>query len=85
MSDIMTLFRLLHWVLGHVLTYINEIILEIFHQGPIPRHVAFIMDGNRRYAKEKSVTVAVDTQPVLVRLNWLVISNICEMFLSEKN
>jgi len=30
---------------------IREAILGALRQGPIPQHVAFVMDGNRRYAR----------------------------------
>ncbi|CAG8218180.1 unnamed protein product [Penicillium salamii] len=58
MADIMILVHLLHRILTSVLLYINDFISETFREGPIPRHVAFIMDGNRRYARQNEVTVA---------------------------
>ena len=27
-------------------------------QGPIPQHIAMVMDGNRRYARQKRIEVA---------------------------
>lgn len=30
---------------------IRELLIGALRQGPIPRHVAFVMDGNRRYAR----------------------------------
>ena len=30
----------------------EDFILNILASGPIPRHVAFVMDGNRRYARQ---------------------------------
>ncbi|KAH6887313.1 dehydrodolichyl diphosphate synthetase [Coprinopsis sp. MPI-PUGE-AT-0042] len=35
------------WILG----YAQDFILNVLASGPIPRHVAFVMDGNRRYAR----------------------------------
>lgn len=58
MVDILTVVHLFYRAFSSILLYINDFILETFQQGPIPRHVAFIMDGNRRYAKENEVTVA---------------------------
>ncbi|CAG8420586.1 unnamed protein product [Penicillium salamii] len=54
----MILVHLLHRILTSVLLYINDFISETFREGPIPRHVSFIMDGNRRYARQNEVTVA---------------------------
>lgn len=31
--------------------------LKIISQGPVPQHVAFILDGNRRYAKGHNLSV----------------------------
>lgn len=36
-------------------TMLQRIGIKIIRSGPIPRHVAFIMDGNRRYAKERGL------------------------------
>ena len=36
----------------------RNIFLRTLQAGPIPEHVAFIMDGNRRYSKAHGVPVA---------------------------
>ncbi|KAF8891375.1 Di-trans-poly-cis-decaprenylcistransferase [Infundibulicybe gibba] len=45
------------WVLSKITTKAQQILLSILSAGPIPRHVAFIMDGNRRYARMKQKEV----------------------------
>lgn len=40
-------------VVGWVSTTAQRVLLYILSAGPVPRHVAFIMDGNRRYARAK--------------------------------
>lgn len=35
----------------------QEFILAIMRTGPVPKHVAFIMDGNRRYAKTNKLEI----------------------------
>jgi len=35
--------------------FYKKIFLNILKQGRIPKHLAFIMDGNRRYAKKKGL------------------------------
>lgn len=35
-----------------LITHIRKLLIGALRQGPIPRHVAFVMDGNRRYARE---------------------------------
>ncbi|CEP60949.1 ditrans,polycis-polyprenyl diphosphate synthase LALA0_S02e03334g [Lachancea lanzarotensis] len=37
----------IHWIVFQV----QNMLLRILQVGPVPRHVSFIMDGNRRYAK----------------------------------
>ncbi|CAK9295784.1 unnamed protein product [Gordionus sp. m RMFG-2023] len=38
------------------MTWSQNLIMRILKLGPIPRHIAFIMDGNRRYAKKIGIT-----------------------------
>ncbi len=33
------------------LNQVRELLIGALRQGPIPKHVAFVMDGNRRFAK----------------------------------
>lgn len=40
------------WLFQYVATFIRNFIYRILSVGPIPNHIAFIMDGNRRYAKK---------------------------------
>ncbi len=35
------------------LTCLERMALKVLKQGKIPRHIAFIMDGNRRFGKSE--------------------------------
>lgn len=43
------------WIRENPLTWAQKLAVRIVSSGQVPRHVAFIMDGNRRYAKKHSV------------------------------
>jgi ditrans,polycis-polyprenyl diphosphate synthase len=38
--------------------YAQNILIKTLQEGAIPNHVAFIMDGNRRYSKVHGMTIA---------------------------
>ncbi|ROV95140.1 hypothetical protein VSDG_05814 [Cytospora chrysosperma] len=59
MSDLFT-SHLLHWLLSSppaewIMQQAHELLIGALKQGPIPQHVAFVMDGNRRYAKNHKI------------------------------
>ncbi|KIW25914.1 di-trans,poly-cis-decaprenylcistransferase [Cladophialophora immunda] len=37
------------------LNQLRELLIGALRQGPVPRHVAFVMDGNRRFAKNNRI------------------------------
>ena len=41
-------------------TFLQTLAMRIVSTGKTPKHVAFIMDGNRRYAKEKGLKSVSD-------------------------
>ena len=54
----MTRFR--NWLLSSppaewILNQLRELLIESLRQGPVPQHVAFVMDGNRRYARQQRI------------------------------
>lgn len=42
-------------LLGSSYCYIRKCMFAILSVGPVPNHIAFIMDGNRRYAKKRNM------------------------------
>ena len=59
MSDLY-LPRLRHWLLSSppaewAISRVREVLIGALRQGPIPGHVAFEMDGNRRYARSHNI------------------------------
>ncbi|KAL8971704.1 MAG: hypothetical protein Q9197_003136 [Variospora fuerteventurae] len=52
----MQIFQIRKWILESppiewAILQIRELLIGALRQGPIPQHVAFVMDGNRRFAK----------------------------------
>ena len=45
--------RTLRWLLNFVSGVLQRLLLWILASGPLPNHIAFVMDGNRRYAGKK--------------------------------
>lgn len=42
-------------VIAYVLAFMKDLLIAAIKTGPVPKHIAFIMDGNRRYAKNRSI------------------------------
>lgn len=45
------------WIQDKIAEKARNFLLRILAAGPIPRHVAFVMDGNRRYARKNQLAV----------------------------
>lgn len=43
------------WIAKNTLTWLQTLVIKIMKTGLVPKHVAFIMDGNRRYANKTGV------------------------------
>ena len=41
----------LQWLQNTIASKARNLMLKILAAGPIPKHIAFVMDGNRRYAR----------------------------------
>jgi len=56
----MHLSRLRNWFLAsppieYAINSLKELLVGALRQGPIPQHVAFVMDGNRRFARSHGI------------------------------
>lgn len=52
--------RLRNWFLAsppaeYAITSLKELLIGALKQGPVPQHVAFVMDGNRRFARSHGI------------------------------
>ncbi len=43
------------WIFDKPAALIHRVCFYILKWGPLPKHLAIVMDGNRRYAKKKGV------------------------------
>lgn len=47
------------WVKDNCVSFFELFCIKVIKTGRVPQHVAFIMDGNRRYAKKFNVNCTV--------------------------
>lgn len=48
------------WICETNLSWLQRFTIRLMHCGPIPKHIAFIMDGNRRYAQKNNLKTKTD-------------------------
>ena len=53
-------FRFRRWLLQSppmewALRQLRELLIGAIRHGPVPQHIAFIMDGNRRFARRRRI------------------------------
>ncbi|KAL0133741.1 hypothetical protein PUN28_001008 [Cardiocondyla obscurior] len=71
------------WIAETTLNWLQSLVLKIVRTGQIPRHVAFIMDGNRRYASKRNLAKgeghAKGFEKMTETLNWCMDLGISEV------
>ncbi|KAM4046224.1 dehydrodolichyl diphosphate synthase complex subunit DHDDS isoform 3-T3 [Anomaloglossus baeobatrachus] len=71
------------WIRDKELSLIERLCANVLKAGPIPKHVAFIMDGNRRYAQKCHVARqeghSQGFEKLAETLRWCLNLGICEV------
>jgi undecaprenyl pyrophosphate synthase len=60
MATSMHLSKLRNWFLASppaefIIARLRELLIGALKQGPVPQHIAFVMDGNRRFARSHGI------------------------------
>ncbi|CAG8694864.1 5589_t:CDS:2, partial [Scutellospora calospora] len=45
---------------SYISYHVQSLLIKVLKQGPIPQHLGFIMDGNRRFARKMNYKQVVD-------------------------
>jgi len=84
---------------GSIPSWLHRQIISILKCGPIPKHIAIIMDGNRRYAREKHVprqqghlkgfdklteVKTVDSTPLILSMNHVTLERTGGLFRGKR-
>ena len=48
---------LLNSVYDSLLSSFRRGLIKVLAAGPVPQHIAFVMDGNRRYARQRNMAI----------------------------
>ncbi|CAJ0953091.1 unnamed protein product [Ranitomeya imitator] len=74
---------IMSWIRDKELSLIERLCANVLKAGPIPKHVAFIMDGNRRYAQkchvERQEGHSQGFEKLAETLRWCLNLGICEV------
>lgn len=60
--------RLVGWFFGSLLRCMRSFLFRVLAVGVIPKHIAFILDGNRRYSKKMKIPEAVGYRAAFLAL-----------------
>lgn len=80
----MHLSRLRRWFLASppiefAINNLKELLVGALRQGPIPQHVAFVMDGNRRFARSHGIETVEGHN-----LGFEALARVCRYFLVRR-
>lgn len=60
------------WIRDNSMTWTQRFCAQILTYGEVPKHVAFIMDGNRRYAKKNQFEKQEGHSRGLVKISYKI-------------
>ncbi|XP_031389418.1 dehydrodolichyl diphosphate synthase 6-like isoform X2 [Punica granatum] len=52
--------------------FLRKCMFSVLSMGPVPNHIAFIMDGNRRYAKKRNLQLGEGHRAGFASLMWIL-------------
>ena len=59
---------------------IHEFLIKILRHGPIPQHIGFIMDGNRRFARKINVQTTEGHYMGFIKMEEVKLNDLCFIF-----
>lgn len=92
MATSMHLSRLRNWFLSSppaefIISHLRELLVGALSQGPVPQHIAFVMDGNRRFARTHGIETVEGHNlgfEALARVGLLISPFLCLVFKEDR-